>query len=206
MKYAALRRFVLALAVCLAPGSLARADYIAQFNFTPDKTDLFASNDPTLGKITLSNESPSKAWGDTKLIAANIATESTATLANPAVFKDVGYTLTLFLTDTKTGMSDQMYFAGKFSGKLSAGSSQLTHEFIAPEEVTKEIGSRIYTVKIGPVVMPGNPTSGKVGSIGAMATITVAAPEPGTLALAGVGLGAAGGGWLSRRAVRRRPA
>src|SRR5262245_11159702 len=203
MKHAASRRFVLAVAVCLCSGSLARADYIAQFNFTPDKTELLASNDPTLGKITLSNESPSKAWGDTRLIAANIATESTANPANPAVFKDAVYHLTLFLTDTSTGKSDQMFFSGKFSGKLTAGTSQLTHEFLAPEEVTKQIGNRIYTVKVGPVVMPGNPTSGKVGSIGALATITVAAPEPGTFALAAVGLAVVGGGWWSRRAVKR---
>ena len=46
MKTTAFHRLALAAAVCLVTGSLARADYIAQFNFTPDKTDLFASNKP----------------------------------------------------------------------------------------------------------------------------------------------------------------
>jgi hypothetical protein len=203
MKYAALRMFALAVAVCLAWGSLARADYIAQFNFTPDKTDLFATNNPSLGKITLSNESPSKAEGSTTLVATNISTwaDASTSLKNPAVFKDVGYTLTLFITDFKSGKSDQMYFSGKFNGTLSVGSALITHDFTTPDTVTKQIGNTIYTVKVGPFVPPGNPTSNKQGSIGALATVTVSAvPEPSTFVLAGLGLVVVGSGcWYRRR-------
>jgi hypothetical protein len=202
MKYAALRMFALAVAVCLGTGSLARADYIAQFNFTPDKTDLFATNNPTLGKISLSNESPSKAEGTTTLVATNISTwaDPSTTLKKPAVFKDVGYTLTLFITDLHTAKSDQMYFSGKFNGTLSSGSALITNSFTTPDTVTKQIGNHLYTVQIGPFVPPGNPTSNKAGSIGAFATVTVSAvPEPSTFVLAGLGLTVAGGGFWYRR-------
>jgi hypothetical protein len=203
MQYTASRTFALAVAVCLGWGSLARADYIAQFNFTPDKTDIFATNDPTLGKITLSNESPSKAEGNTTLIATNITTSAAPTthfLGNPAVFKDAAFTLTLFITDFKSGKSDQMYFSGKFDGKLSQGAAQIFETPTTPTTVAKQIGDRIYTVTVGPYVPPGNPTSGTVGSLGAVATIKVSAvPEPSSMVLAAFGAMTVGGWWFRRR-------
>jgi hypothetical protein len=204
MKFAALRTFALAVAVCLASGSLARADYIAQFNFTPDKTDIFATNNPTLGKITLSNESPAKAEGSTTLVATNISTwaDPSTSLKNPAVFKDAGFTLTLFITDFKSSKSDQMFFSGKFNGTLSQGSALIFETPTSPVTVSKTIGAHIYTVTVGPYVPPGNPTSGKVGSLGALATVTVSSvPEPTSLVLAAFGLVTAGGWWYRRRRV-----
>jgi hypothetical protein len=200
VKHSAFCRSALAVAVCLGWGSLARADYIAQFNFTPDKADIFATNDPTLGKITLSNQSPAKAEGGTFLIATNITTSAvdTTSLSKPAVFKNAGYTLTLFITDLHTGKSDQMFFSGKFNGTVSTGSAQLTHTFTSPQTVSKQIGFHLYTVTVGSVVLPGNPTSGKVGSIGAVAIVTTV-PEPSSLALAGLGLTMAVGWRLRRR-------
>jgi hypothetical protein len=201
MKTALLR--ACALAVCLAPGSLARADFIAQFNFEPTTSTLFSTNDPTLGKIMLSDQSPSKAEGSTTLIATNISTWaslSTDHVNNPAIFKDVPFGMTLTITDFKTGKIDTMAFTGKFNGTLSQGSALLFETPTSPVTVTKTIGAHIYTVTIGPYVPPGNPTSGKVGSLGALATITVSSvPEPSTLALAACGLVTAGGGWWFRR-------
>ncbi len=203
MKYAALRLFALAVAVCLSTGSLARADYIAEFNFTPDKTTLYSTNDPTLGKITLSNESPAKAEGNTTLIATNITTWASPTTdiaKNPAVFQNVGFTLTLYVTDFASGKSNQMYFSGQFNGTLSQGSAQLVETPTSPVTQTQTIGNHTYTVTVGPYVPPGNPTSGTVGSLGAVATITVSSvPEPSAFVLAVLGLVTVGGGWWYHR-------
>lgn len=201
MRYAALRYFVLAVAVCLFSGSLARADYIAQFNFTPDQTDIFATNNATLGKLTLSNESPTKINGG-GLVATNITTSSLDGLTDKtaAIFKDAKFGLTLYITDFKTGKSDQMYFSGKFDGKLYTGFADIKETPTSPISVTKTIGAHIYTVTLDQFSRPGNSTSGKVGSISGLATITVSAvPEPSTFVLAGMAVISVGGGWWYRR-------
>jgi hypothetical protein len=214
MRPAVLRACALAVTVCLGTGGLARADYIAQFNFTPTKTTLFSTNDPTLGKIILSDQSPAKAEGDTTLVATNITTWASATtdhVNNPAIFKNVPFGLTLTITDFKSGKTDTMLFTGMFNGTLSQGAAKLFEMPTSPTTMTKAVGAHIYTVTVGPYVPPGNPTSGTKGSLGATATIKVtpvvtSVPEPSALVLAACGTVMAVGGWWYRRRRRACPA
>ena len=201
MKYAAVRW--LAVVVSLISGSLARADYIAQFNFEPDKTTLFATNNPSLGYITLSDQSPSKIEGTSTLIATNISTwasNTTNVKTNPAIFNNAAFNLTLTITDFGSNKTGTMSFSGRFDGKLSQGSALIYETPTSPTTLTQTIGSHIYTVTIGPYVPPGNPTSGTVGSLGALATIKVSSvPEPSAVVLAGLGVFLVGGVWWHRR-------
>jgi len=220
MRYTALRCFALAVAVCLSSGNLARADYIASFNFTPDAATLYAK-DPSLGYITLSNQAPASADGPTTLVATNITTFTTgATSKNPAIFDNVKFGLTLFITDIGTGATNgknPMYFTGTLSGKVTPGSVTnsdgynggigIAEKTVSATTLTQQVGAHIYTVTIGNFntnyTSPGNPTSGTVGSLGAVATIKVSSvPEPSTMVLACMALTLGGGAWWYRR---RRP-
>src|SRR5690348_15844814 len=106
MKFPAKRLYALAVAVCLMAGAQARADFLSwEYNWTPSATDILADN-PTMGKITLSNEPGGSAVGNSYIVATNIKTVSSADPSNPAVFTDKAYGLALTIHDdlsNKTG-------------------------------------------------------------------------------------------------------
>jgi hypothetical protein len=199
-----MRLYAAALALCLFGGAVARADFVGwSYNWTPSSTEVFAS-DPAMGKITLSNEPGSSTVGDSFVVASNLKTVSSADPKTPAQFKDAFYSLTLTITDEASNLTDSMVFTGKFDGAISAKSAIVMNTFTGPEVQSKVIGGNLYTVKIGPFAPPGPPTATNSGSISALASITVTeAPEPSTLALAGVCLSVVGAGWWYRRG--RRP-
>ena len=115
-------RLLLAAAVCLCIGTAAQAETVNwTYNWTPSATEIFASNDSSLGKITLTNEPTGYAEGNSYIVATNIKTVSSTTSSNPAIFKDAPYSLTLTIFDGK--LADSMTFSGKFNGTLSQNSA-----------------------------------------------------------------------------------
>jgi hypothetical protein len=208
MRYPAPRLYAAAMALCLFAGGAARADFIDWgYNWTPSSTEIFADV-PAKGKVTLSNEPAGSASGDSFIVATNIKTASSAPSSDPAVFTDRPYSLTLTIFDEASKKSGAMVFSGKFNGVLSAKSAIIANTFdpSGADTVTKsiQIGSHLYTVKIGPYAPPGPPTATNAGSISALATVTVKdVPEPGTLALAGLALSVCGArAWYRRRRAR----
>src|SRR5690349_1835984 len=77
MRISAKRLFAAALALCAFTGARARADFVSwSYNWTPSSTAIYADN-PTMGKIALSNEPGGTAIGDTYVVATNLKTAST---------------------------------------------------------------------------------------------------------------------------------
>ena len=200
MKYPAKRLFTAALALCLFAGAEARADFVAwNYNWTPSATEILADN-PTQGKITLTNEPGGSAVGDSFIVATNIKTASTADPTTPATFTNKNYALTLAITDVTSAKTGSMTFSGVFNGTLSSKSSILMNTFTGAQTQSVTIGSHLYTVQIGPFAPPGPPTANIAGSISALATVKVSdVPEPSTLVLSSLCLGLFGAGWWYRR-------
>jgi hypothetical protein len=191
MKLSPLSRGGVALALLLALAGSARADFIHwMYNWSRSPARVNADA-PGTGYVTLTDESLRSTVGDSDVVATNLHTFSTATPDNPDRFTAKAYSLTLFLKDVNSGLAATLVFTGQFDGTLTAGSSNLTNTFTGL--VTQEVllGAHLYTVTIGPYAPAGPPGSANAGSISAHAHISVdpviALPEPGTLALSGLG-------------------
>jgi hypothetical protein len=200
MKYPAKRLYMTALVVCLLAGARARADFVAwNYNWTPSASEILADN-PSTGKLTLTNEPGGSAVNDSYIVATNIKTASTADPSSPATFTDKAYSLTLAITDVGSGKTGSLTFGGVFSGTLSNKSAILLNNFTGPQTQSVTIGNHMYTVQIGPFAPPGPPTANISGSISALANVKVSdVPEPSTLVLSGLCLGVFGAGWWYRR-------
>ena len=153
------------------------------------------ADSPGTGYITLTDEGLKNAGGNSDIVATNLRAYSTATSANPDVFTNKPFTLSLFLQDSDTGKSTTIKFQGVFNGLLTALSSNVKATFLGLQTVSVILGQHQYTVTIGPYVPPGPPSETNVGSIGAHADVKVSLvhmPEPGSLTLLAVGVGMLG--------------
>ncbi len=204
MRLHSTRLYATALTLCLFVGARAGADQINwSYNWTPAATEVFADN-PAGGKLVLTNEPGGSTTGDSYIVATNIKTVSTANPMSPATFTNTPYSLTLAIYDEVANASKSMKFSGAFSGVLSAKSAIIMNTFTGSDTQAVQIGSHLYTVKIGPFSPPGPPTATNSGSISALANVTVQeVPEPTTLALAGICLSVCGAGWWLRRRTLR---
>jgi hypothetical protein len=198
------RLFAAALAACLLVGSQARADFVGwSYNWTPSSTAIFADN-PTMGRINLSNEPGGTAVGDSFIVATNIKTASTADPASPATFTNATYGLGLTIVDAASGKTGSLSFNGQFNGTLSSQSSIIMNSFTGPTTQSLQLGNHLYSVQIGPFAPPGPPSANIAGSISALANVTVRdVPEPSTLMLSGLCLSLFGAGWWWKRARGR---
>jgi len=182
-----------ALASLLLLTSTACADPIPwTFAWSRSPNDL-AADAPGTGHIQLTADGPTRAVGDSDVVATNLYTHSTATSPGKDAFTAKAYTLTLTLTDLPSGASTTLTFSGKLDGWITAESSHLRNTFTGTTAYEVKLGSNQYTVTIGPYTPPSVPQARNAGSIGAQVTVVDSGivqqlPEPGTLVLAGLGV------------------
>jgi hypothetical protein len=213
MKLSHFRLVGVSVALMLAFVPKVNADLIPwAYSWSGSPTDILA-NAPGTGYITLTDEKVNTAIGNSDIVATNLKTVSTATAANPDVFTAKSYALTLTLTDLNSATTGTMTFTGLISGTLSSVNSNLTNSFTGQTTQELVLGNSVYTTTIDAYTPPGPPGSSNLGSIGALATVTVSQikveslPEPGTLVLSLLGIATVGAGrrWLSRRGRRANP-
>jgi len=197
------RHTAVAIALCLIAAGQARADQVAwDYNWTPSQSTL-PSDQGASSFIKLSNEPGGSAVGNSFIVATNILTVSNADPATPATFTKSGYSLALVIFDEASKQTGSLSFAGELNGALSSKSSIIMNNFTNDVKQSVQIGNHLYTVTIGPFAPPGPPTANIAGSISALANVTVQdVPEPGTLALSGLGM-LFGAGWWWKRARGR---
>jgi hypothetical protein len=187
MKGSPATRGATALLLLLAVGPAGRADPITwSYSWSNSPTNIAA--DAPGGYLTLSNEAPQTATGNSDIVATNIQGHSSAPTTKPDTFTAKPYTLTLTLTDQASGASGSLDFTGALSGVLSASSAHVTNTFTGPTTQTLVLGDNRYTVTIGTYTAPGPPGSANPGSIGATAVVSIfQLPEPAAVALAALG-------------------
>ena len=186
--------FVFALTTTLLAGASVRADVIKwDYSWTMSPASGKVKADaPGKGKVAFDLENPGVGANNSDISAANLRTISKATEANPDKFQTGGfYTLTLMLTDEKSGLSGAVTFSGKLNGTFSALSADVENVFLGDTSKTLELGNNHYVVSIGPYTPPGPPSSDNRGSIGAHVNVTHVGirdvPEPSTLVLSCLG-------------------
>jgi hypothetical protein len=201
----------LALALLFAVPTAGRADLIAwSYNWSRSPSEIHADA-PGTGYITLTDESMKNAVGNSDIVATNLKTYSSATIANKDLFTAKPYSLTLNLQDVESGKTASLTFTGKIDGWLTSHSSFLRNTFTGQVTQFVDLGTNRYTVTINGYTPPGVPGSSNSGSISAKATVSVTAivaevPEPATLTLSGVSLLVFAGVARGRRQRRREAA
>ena len=214
MKFSPYHLAAVSLTLLLAFVPKVHADPIPWgYNWSRSPAEIHADT-PGTGKITLSDESQHTAFGDSDIVATNLKTFSTATVANPDIFTAKPYALTLTLTDLVSGTTGSLTFTGLLSGQLTSKSANIGNHYTGLTTQQLILGDTVFTVTIGAYTPPGPPDSSNSGSIGAHTIVKVShiipvetLPEPGTLALSLIGLVAigAGGRWLPGRRRRAIP-
>lgn len=205
MKRAPLLRSA-ALAALLLCATSARADLIQWgYRWEAIPTTVTAGS----GLVELTPEIYRTARGSSDIVAANLHVQSSALPSSPDVFTplDGNYQLRLHLTDVATSTTGYIDFFGQLQGRFSQSNSQVTNTFLAPSSQTVTVGSAVFDVSLVYYTPPGPPAQGNLGSIGGHVNVSAnpdldpaSVPEPSSLALAGLGLGAAGlAAWKRRR-------
>ena len=112
----------------------ARADRV-EWGYAVDRDRPAVEADrPATGGITLTNELFRTAAGDSNIVLTSLSTFSSAPFDNPDVFTRAPFALTLTLTDTASGATGTMTFAGAFSGVLSRAFTRIETEFTSAAE------------------------------------------------------------------------
>lgn len=201
MKFSTITPGAMLFALLVAGLQPAHADLIPwTYNWSRSPSDVLADA-PGTGYIALTDEATHTAVGDSDIVATNLRTYSTATTANPDLFTDKPYTLNLFLQDSISGEGAMLVFSGLLNGRLTAYSANITSTTTGITSRTVVLGSNRYTVSVEAYTPPSVPGAINVGSISAHVSVVATLPEPGTLALTGLGLCLLG---VARLRVRRR--
>jgi hypothetical protein len=205
MRHLTARKCALTLALCLLAGAEVRADPVPWYYTSSPMPGTIQSDTPGMGSITLSGVVSGQVTGDSSIVLANLATQSSADPSSPATFTNANYKLALNILDANSAQSGTMFFTGQINGDLSSGNALILNNFTGQSTQTQTIGNHQYTVSIGSFAPPGVPGVG-FGSISALARVTVQdVPEPSTLALSGLAVSLFGVRlWRRRRSPRAR--
>ncbi len=210
----------LCLVALLAPLALlalivpARADYVP-WSYTWSTNPGSVSADGGAGSIHMLPASGNEINGMQNVLAAQLQTIASNPAAAKANFSNGGYTMTITLLDKASGQSGSLTFGGKLSGYFTPTAANITNQFTGPVSQQLTLGKDSYTVVLGSYLPPGGPSSGTFGRIGADVLVSgpgtvppTQAPEPGSLALAALGVSALGARlwWQRRQRTRSRGA
>lgn len=220
-----LLRFWIAATLILGSASGARADFMNwSYHWSITPGPVMASG---TGSVALALAQDGS--GASTIPAATVTTTSSATDAAPDKY-NVGYNLTLHLTDNPSKQSGDLTFHGTVAGTVSATSAHLTNTFHDPTTEKVRLGGHLYSVTINPTLLtlatpgsvsppqinalvsvinaPGTPT-GHPHSLRPM--VQVPPPSgggPGPVQSApepsSLVLGMLASGWLGLAALRRR--
>jgi phosphoketolase len=209
MKFSPLTLGGAALALLLTTAT-ARAELIPWMYSWSSTPGVIHADAPGTSYVTLTDEPLALAVGDSDIVATNLRTFSTAASNSPDHFTHANYSLSLYLYDPTSHQSKTIVFTGYLDGTLSESNSNITNTFTGITAQTVQLGQQLYTASALSYTPPGIPGSINSGSISGHITIKVEAvmtPEPGTLALSGVGLLMLGVARLRRkRSARERRA
>jgi hypothetical protein len=188
--------FVFALAAMLLAGNTIHADVIHwdySWSMSPASGAILA-DPPGQGMVVFSLEKPGSGADTSDINAANLRTVTQASAAGPDRFATGAlYTLTLTITDERSGLVGSVTFSGKLSGTFSTMNTDVHNAFIGPRRKALDLGGYHYVVTIGPYSPPGPPDSNNAGGIGARVVVSGGgiqiddAPEPSAFALSGLG-------------------
>jgi len=175
---------VLCAALAVGLTGLSRAQTFSHF----ETGTTSVTSDSGLSTVTFNLGADSGAFcgnGGTDIVLANLDVSSTAPGEDAFSGATSAYTLNVNLTDDASSASGILTFTGTLSGSVRPNASNLDNVFDAPQTQTITLGGTPYIVTIGPYTPPGPPNSARLGAIAAH---VVCVPEPGSLALLGVGL------------------
>jgi PEP-CTERM motif len=193
-------------AALLLAAPAARADHAPwSYEWTPTAFEMASTTGAGAVNFTAGSGT---ADGNSTVVAMNLEAFSTADPSTPDTFVDASYAISIALTDTMSGESGSLSFAGLFNGSLSTGAVNIDNEFTGEPEQSLVLGGRTYTVTIGPYTAPGVPGTPNLGAISASVAVTGdgpappppnTTPEPSSLVLAALGVSSLGLRWLRGR-------
>jgi hypothetical protein len=218
---APLLRFSLALALCLTHGNAGRADPIGfsyHWSMSPSSvlvgtsTGNVTGNGISTGNVAFAlaqdgSSSAEPGGGLSAIPAASLTTSSTAPERSPDSFASP-FSMTLHLTDTASGQSADLSFAGVVNGTLTATASTLEADFSDPLTRQVTLGGRLYSVTIDPSSAHIPAPGGAPALLDTLMAVSASspppvqqAPEPSTLVLVGGGVPLAVAAWRRWRAA-----
>jgi hypothetical protein len=193
MRHRNVLRCALTAVVLLCAGSQARAEVIPWDYQVSGGPALSTSGSP--GQVNLGGSSGSTT--NNTVITVPIDPVSSGSLTKPSIFLKSAYTLDLTITDGPS--KGTLEFSGVFNGAATKFGGLVVNQFTGPTTLSTVLDGHLYTAQISvntPMKDLPIATSFKL-------SVTVQdAPEPSTLALAGVALSMFGAGLWRRRRVR----
>ncbi len=133
--------------------------------------------------------------GPTTIPGATLTTTGSAPLDAADSFASP-FSMTLHLSDTASGTTGDLTFAGTVNGSLTISTSTLTADFASPLTQQLTLGGHVYSVTIDPAAAgippPGAATPGQINALVQVAAPpsppAAPTPEPPAVLLAGLAL------------------
>jgi hypothetical protein len=196
---------LLAVALALLAAGAAQAGPISWDISWTSRTGAVSSGTSKIKVLGGADSGPTDPGEVAPTSAAFLTYSSKSAAANS--FTGKSFDLTAKVTDTDSGMSQNLTFTLNLDGGLSKSGQTISVTFSSAEQVTGVLGTHVYHVQLTSYTAPPfYPTNPFVPGV-VLATVTSVnkpekLPEPGTLLLAGLALPTLGlAGWRRRRAA-----